>query len=161
MRKLLSAMVVVFSMGMTGSVQAQDTYKASEAYQNKYYVMAFKEWRLLAEKGDSNAEQWVADMYYNGQGVTQDYKEAVIWLRKVSEKGDAFAQSYLGKMYELGHGVKQDNVYAHMWFNISASHGGALYSERRDAVAKKMTSAEVDKAQELARECVKKNYKGC
>lgn len=33
--------------------------------------------------------------------------------------------------------------------------------KNRDIVAKKMTSSQIEKAQDLARECVKKNYEGC
>ena len=34
-------------------------------------------------------------------------------------------------------------------------------SNNRDLVAKKMPPSQIEKAQDLARECVKKNYKGC
>ena len=64
-------------------------------------------------------------------------------------------------MYFNGNGVIQDNVYAHMWWNIAASSGNDAAVIDRDMVAKKMTAADISKAQELARECVKKNYKGC
>ena len=33
--------------------------------------------------------------------------------------------------------------------------------KNRDKLDKKMTAAQVTQAQKLARECVKKNYKGC
>ena len=48
-----------------------------------------------------------------------------------------------------------------MWWNIAASSGDAYAGEKRDIVAKKMTAEDILKAQGLARECVKKNYKGC
>jgi hypothetical protein len=61
----------------------------------------------------------------------------------------------------LGQGVGNDDVYAHMWLNISASTGTAKAAKARDMVATRMTSADISKAQRLARECVKKDYKGC
>jgi len=64
-------------------------------------------------------------------------------------------------MYDNGHGVIKDNVYAHMWFNIAASSGYKKASEGRDIIAKEMTPAQIEKAQDLARECVRKKYKGC
>jgi len=100
-------------------------------------------------------------MYANGDGVTPDYKEAVKWYRKSAEQGNAYSQFGLGAMYYKGQGVIQDNVYAHMWVNIAASTGDAKAAKRRDFVAKRMTAADISKAQELARECVRKNYKGC
>jgi hypothetical protein len=64
-------------------------------------------------------------------------------------------------MYAEGQGVPQDNVYAHMWFNLAAADGNENASTGRDMVAKRMTTADISKAQSLARECLKKNYKGC
>ena len=73
----------------------------------------------------------------------------------------AYAQYNLGVMYANGQGVLQDNVYAHMWFNIAASSGDEVASKNRDIVAKKMNSTDISAAQKLARECIRKNYKGC
>ena len=64
-------------------------------------------------------------------------------------------------MYYNGEGVIEDNVYAHMWFSIAASQGHENAAKNRDIVAKRMTPADISAAQNLARECVKKNYKGC
>ncbi len=64
-------------------------------------------------------------------------------------------------MYALGQGVPQDFVYAHMWLNIAASNGHENAGKARDEVAKLMTPAQIEKAQDLARECVRKKYKGC
>jgi hypothetical protein len=54
-----------------------------------------------------------------------------------------------------------DPVYAHMWFNIAASLGNAEARDYRNNIAEKMTAADISKAQKLARECVRKEYKGC
>ena len=48
-----------------------------------------------------------------------------------------------------------------MWLNMSAFNGVENGSRGRDMVAENMTSADISKAQKLARECVAKNYKGC
>ena len=100
-------------------------------------------------------------IYDNGQGVPQDYKAAVKWYSLAAEQGHAFAQYNLGVSYTNGEGVIQDNVYAHMWWNLSASTGNEKARENRDIVAEDMTPSQLEKAQDLARECVAKNYKGC
>jgi TPR repeat protein len=100
-------------------------------------------------------------MYAEGQGLTQDYKEAVEWYRLAAEQGYAAAQGMLGMMYKDGQGVLQDNVYAHMWTNIAASNGNEIAAENRDLYASKLTPSQLEKAQDLARACVKKSYKGC
>ena len=42
----------------------------------------------------STIQSWV--MYDNGEGVPQDYAEAVKWYRLAAEQGDARAQYNLG-----------------------------------------------------------------
>ena len=64
-------------------------------------------------------------------------------------------------IYALGKGVIKDLVYAHMWGNIAATNGSKLGAKLRDDFEKKMTPAQLEKAQDLARECVRKKYKGC
>ena len=100
-------------------------------------------------------------MYGGGRGVPQDYKTAVKWFKLAAEQGYIFAQLSLGLMYEMGKGVIQDNVYAHMWGNIAVSIGGEEKGKVRDFVEKKMTPSQLETAQKLAREFVRKKYKGC
>lgn len=97
-------------------------------------------------------------MYQYGQGVTQNYKSAVNWYKLASEQGHIEAQWHLASMYE-----KVENyTRAHMWFNIVLSQNSRAFGgSRRDDVEKKMTVEQVEKAQELARECVSKDYKDC
>ena len=125
------------------------------------YKTALKWFTLAAEQGNADAQGSLGLMYLNGHGVPQDYKTAVKWSTLAAEQGNATAQTNLGVMYVLGLGVVQDNVYAHMWGNIAASNGHENGVKLRDRIAKQMTLAEISAAQELARECVRKKYKGC
>jgi uncharacterized protein len=125
------------------------------------YKEAVRLYGLAAAQGDALAQFNLGNMYRNGDGVTQDYKEAVRLYGLAADQGFADAQYNLGVMYNYGMGVIQDNVYAHMWFNIAASSGIEEAVKGRDIVADKMTAADISKAQDLARECVKKEYKGC
>ena len=96
-------------------------------------------------------------MYALGQGVTQDYAEAVKWFRRAADQGLAQAQTKLGAMYSMGDGVTQDYVIAHMWFNIAAASGNANAEKGRDMAAKQMTRAQIAEAQKMAREWVAKH----
>lgn len=125
------------------------------------YKEAVRWFRLSAAQWDADAQLSLGYMYENGQGVAQDYTQAVRWYRLSSAQGHAKGQFGLGYMYAVGQGVIQDNVYAHMWFNIAASNGDADAVKNRDAVARIMTTVDISKAQDLARECVRKNYNGC
>ena len=122
---------------------------------------AVKWYRLAAEQGDAFAQYNLGLMYNNGDGVPQDYKTAVKWYILAAEQGNASAQGNLGAMYDKGKGVLQDYVRAHMWYNITAISGDKVASNNRDIVAKRMTPSQLETAQNLARECVRKNYKGC
>ena len=114
---------------------------------------------LLGSAGMS----WSADLQKGLDAANRgDFATALREWRPLAEQGDASAQNNLGFMYVYGKGVLQDYVRAHMWFNIAASSGGSKNSSKsRDNVAKKMTPSQVEKAQKLARECVRKRYKDC
>jgi len=122
---------------------------------------AVKWYRLAAEQGFALAQANLGVMYEYGQGVQRDYKTALKLYRLAAEQGDADAQGNLGVMYAFGTGVLKDYVYAHMWGNIAATNGNEMGAELRDDFEKKMTPAQIADAQKLARECVRKKYKGC
>ena len=62
-------------------------------------------YRKAADQGIAEAQFNLGVMYRDGQGVTQDYAEAVKWFRKAADQGNADAQFNLGVMYRNGEGV--------------------------------------------------------
>ena len=113
---------------------------------------------LLGNAGVS----WSAD-YQKGLDAANrgDFATALREWKPLAEQRNAVAQKNLSVMYAFGKGVPKDYVYAHMWGNIAASNGSENGGKFRDAVAKTMTASQIEKAQDLARECVRKKYKGC
>ena len=77
--------------------------------------------RPLAEQGNATAQNNLGVMYAKGQGLPQNFAQAVVWYRKAADQGDAGAQFNLGGMYEDGQGVPKDYAQAHMWFSLAAS----------------------------------------
>jgi TPR repeat protein len=67
--------------------------------------------------------------YYFGNGVSQDYVEAVKWLQKAAKQRDSKAQLYLGRCYANGSGVQRDADEAIKWFCKSAEQGEAEAQE--------------------------------
>ena len=116
---------------------------------------------LAAKQGEINAQYNLGVMYYDGQGVVQDYKQAMRWYMQAAEQGDTDAQNNLGLMYSKGQGVLQDNARAHMWFNIAAANGGKNAPQNRDILAAKMTPQQIERAQQMARDCVARNHNRC
>ena len=131
---------------------AQDYDAGLESYYNRDYAAALREWRPLAEQGHADAQVSLVLMYAGGHGVAQNSAEAARWYRKAAEQGNAAAQRFLGGMFDIGQGVPQDYVPAHMWLNLSANQGNENATSNRDIEEGKMTQAQFDEAQKLARE---------
>ena len=79
--------------------------------------------RTAAEQEHPKAQYYLGAMYENGQGVPQDYAEAVRWYRRAAEQGDADAQNNLGGRYYNGQGVPQDYAEAMRWYRQAAEQG--------------------------------------
>ena len=90
-----------------------------------------------------------------------DYATALRAFKILAAEGNTDAQTMLGLMYAEGHGIKQDQVYAHMWGDIAASNGDENGANLRDMVVEILSPSQIAEAQKLARECVRKKYKGC
>lgn len=61
--------------------------------------------------------------YYTGDGVKQDYQEALKWFRKAADQGDARAQYNIGLMYDNGIGVALNHIEALIWYQKAADQG--------------------------------------
>ena len=92
----------------------------------------FKSLNPLAEKGNAMAQFKLGGMFYLGDGVEKDLKEADRWwlkaagsFRKAALKGDAEAQMNLGYMYDRGNGVSKNLKRANWWIRKAADQGYA------------------------------------
>ena len=81
------------------------------------------ELRRAAEQGTAAAQFNLGGLYYDGEGVPQDYGEAVRWYRLAADQGYAAAQHLLAAMYAYGHGVPQDYGEALRWDRLAADQG--------------------------------------
>jgi len=140
----------------------EGTYNLAVAYHKGQHVeknleYALKLYHIAAWNGYADAEFQVGNFAFQ----RKEYKSASNWYRLAAEQGHTEAQQSLGASHHKGLGVLQDYVRAHMWGNIAASNESEEGSKLLDLVTKQMTSAQLEKAQDLARECVRKKYKGC
>jgi len=87
------------------------------------YTKNFIDSKILADRGDPNAQFNVAVMYEVGQGTTQDFSEAVKWYQKSADQGMPEAQLNIGSMYSGGKGVHQDYAEAVKWYRKAADQG--------------------------------------
>jgi TPR repeat protein len=96
-----------------------------DAYGKGDYATALLLLRPLADQGTARAQIILGVMYSRGQGVAQNYDEAMKWYRRAADQGDAAAQTALGAMYANGVGVPQDHAKAMEWFRKAADQGFA------------------------------------
>jgi uncharacterized protein len=192
----LAMILIAMSLALAGAAAADAFADGWAAYQHGDYATAAALLRPLADEGDAAAQNGLGFMYANGQGVPQNYAEAMKWYHKAADQGNATAQTNLGfeyaegrgvpqdysealkwwrqaadqddpkaqynlgVMYDAGRGAPQDYVQAHMWLTLATSRFLAASEEEkldaaskyRDIVAAKMTPAQIDEAERLARE---------
>lgn len=75
----------------------------------------------IAESGNTDAQNDLGVLYYNGEGVAKDLAKAAEWYRKAAEKKHVRAQYNLGILYL----DKEDFVSAAYWFGMAAEQGHA------------------------------------
>lgn len=161
MKHYLVIAFALFGILMASYPVVADYNKGWAAFQKGDYATALAEWKPLAEQGGVVAQYNLGLMYQHGNGVPEDYNQAVKWYSLAAEQGFGGAQYKLGWMYHRGNGIPQDYVKAYMWFSIAASSGYKYAIKGRETAVKEMTPTQISEAQKLARECVKKEHKGC
>jgi TPR repeat protein len=80
-------------------------------------------YRAANEARDPDVLYSTGLMFDRGEGVPQDYQEALRWYGLAAEAGQPGAMNNLGLMYALGHGVPQDLSEAMKWWSKAADSG--------------------------------------
>lgn len=99
-----------------------------------HLTRAFEYDKKAADAGSTDGLFWVAEAYFNGKGVPQNYAKALegynIFLTRLNGDKDkanrltiALAESHIGDAYFNGWGVKQNMDVALKWHLQSAMHG--------------------------------------
>ena len=133
----LLGMVLLFGHAAAFSVESS---AGREAYKLGEYGQALSHFRVLAERGDAEAQLYLGLMYRGGEGVQVDYEKAILWYRRAAEQGHARAQTNLAISYILGRGIQRDTKKALHWLLRAARQGytdaqvrlGELYADGRD-----------------------------
>jgi len=87
------------------------------AYKRGEYSTALKE---LRDDRTPEGDFALGLMYYKGEGVKRDHKEAASLFREAAEQGHAGAQYNMGLMRLNGRGIGKDLRKAARWFYLSA-----------------------------------------
>jgi TPR repeat protein len=113
--------------------------------------------RNLAEQGDPAAQFALGAHYVTGEGVTQNYSEAVHWFSLAAAQGHVIAQSTLGAYYGIGRGVPQDYTKAYFWSLLAQAGGDDASKYRIPLLVSHLTRAQVLVIQQQANEWLRKH----
>ena len=86
--------------------------------------------RLLAERGDAQAQIQLGSRYYEGRGVGRSESEAAAWFAKAARQGDLNGVLLLGDCYLGGKGVEQDLVMAARLYKKAEKLSRAKFYDR-------------------------------
>ncbi len=102
-------------------------FAISIAFSQSSLAASFQD-ELLKEANQGNPiAQWrLGDMYMDGDGVRQDYAEALKWFKLSADQGNPDAQWRLGLLYYSGEGVRQDYAKAKEWLGKSCDNGSRM-----------------------------------
>jgi TPR repeat protein len=149
-----SLVLLVCGWGQVRVAYADPMARASAAYARGDYVLAVNTLTPLALRGSPNAQAFLGFMYENGFGAPQAYDAAADLYVQAAIRGNPFGQAMLGLMYDKGHGVPQDFTLAYKWLNLAAARAPKrerdYFLRLRDAVASKMSFAQIAEGQRLA-----------
>jgi localization factor PodJL len=99
-----------------------------------------------AQAGHVKAMHNLAVLHAEGGLGAPDYTTAAYWFGKAAERGLVDSQYNLAVLTVRGLGVKRDFAAAYRWFALAADQGDADAAGKRDAVAAKMSPADLASA---------------
>jgi TPR repeat protein len=85
----------------------------------------FEETQKSAKGGDVQAQVKLGQMYFRGENVAKDDKNALRWYKAAADKDYPEAQYLVGFMYENGFGVKKDVDIASQYYIAAAAKGNS------------------------------------
>ena len=100
--------------------QIQDVLSGDDRKRRKNAVAQL---RTMANKGDTLAQTYLADLYFQGRGVVHNYPLAAYWYEVAAKRGNTDAQFKLAGMYRDNIGVVQTGGAVRDWL-MKAAEGG-------------------------------------
>ena len=117
-------LIIYFSLIIT-PVLAIDAETGARQAAKGDYKTAYKTWKDSAEAGDPMSQFYLGVLYEKGNGVEQEYSQALFWYIKAAGQGIARAHYNIGHMFFNGRGVSQDYKEAERQFKVAAESGYA------------------------------------
>lgn len=97
--RLLAKMITVFiALLLSACVSYTNLYEGISCFRAEQYRAAFIKLKPEAAKGQPEAQYAIGYMYYYGQGVVEDRKKALYWIRCAAKAGHPEAIEALQRM---------------------------------------------------------------
>ena len=89
---------VALISGVATESNAQDNHSTQTETKAQIPAALVARWKKAANDGNADAQFLLGNAYYTGNGVDQDYNQAIIWWHKAAAQGNASAQKALDQM---------------------------------------------------------------
>ena len=111
-RRIMRIFIIAILLWCSPCLYAQDRPTFEQAWQ-------------VAQNGEPNGYFLLGFFYYQGEGVTQNFTEAIKWFKKAANNGLCNSYGFLGACY-----ITQKNyVEAINWFKKAIDNGDCCYAD--------------------------------
>jgi TPR repeat protein len=135
MNNKLNNFVIIMCIILNFSCNKHQSLQQQEFAKNK----------VLAEKGDSQAQYWLSIQYSDGNGVISiDPKLSFYWSQKAAENFNPDAQYALAFNYERGYGVDKNLPLAIEYYKKCSTNGQGKWQSEAQVKLATMTWSGID-----------------
>lgn len=130
---------VTIKFGTSDVIAADAAYTVGLYFESKGNYQSAQHWYgLLKEKSSAGSDTNLANLYFSGKGVKQDFgKAASLYQSAFCKVPEPMHANNLALVYAEGKGVKQNPSYAYALYNLSgdtrAKHGMMMLDEMLSA----------------------------
>ena len=89
---------------------------------------------------------------YAPEGVPEDDRETIHWVRLAAEQGRAEGSVHVGMLYTHGNDIPVDLVLAYLWYDLSAAEGVEIMRRNMEIMERVMTRGQIAEARRLGHE---------
>ncbi|MCW9055456.1 MAG: ankyrin repeat domain-containing protein, partial [Gammaproteobacteria bacterium] len=118
---LQTGRIILLVMLVLCPAYADSLNEAKQFIRLKQFNKAHKTLNNMADKGNSDAQYYLAVLYRNGHGIEANAVKAYQWFHASAQKGNIKAQYELGMLYKSGIGTTKNNRKAYYWLNKAAA----------------------------------------
>lgn len=120
--KLLKAVALTGFLAVPGIASADLTSNVP-LNTSRFDTLSPSELINQAKAGNQQAQFFLAKRYQKGQGIAQNYQQAINWYTTAAKQNIAPAQLNLAMMYIRGEGVQPNAQQARYWLEKAAKLG--------------------------------------